>query len=47
MKKLWERIDREFVIHGVSNVDLDWAEAICIAQLFISQKLGVFSTNYC
>ena len=49
-EKLWERFDilheTEFMIHGVSNVDLDWAEAIGIAKLFISQKLGVYSTNY-
>ena len=33
--RLWERFDilheTEFMIHGVSNVDLDWAEAIGIA----------------
>ena len=48
--KLWERFDifheSEFMIHGVSNIDLDWAEAIGLAKFFISQKLGVFSTNY-
>ena len=49
-KKFWERFnilhETEFMIHGVSNVDLDLTEAIGIAQLIISQKLGVFSTNY-
>ena len=46
-EKLWERFDSlhetEFMIHGVSKVDLDWAEAIWHSTvIYFSKTRGLF-----